>query len=92
MLDYEVLYDRLATAVSIEEKLVGAGDFELIGAIELDALRSAGLQAADTLLARTAIGIHVSRTAIEGGDDLPLLPFLDRDCLFSAAIAANAAG
>jgi ubiquinone/menaquinone biosynthesis C-methylase UbiE len=49
-LDYEKLYEAHVAAAASDEEVVGAGDFDLIGAIELAALRQAGLRPRDVLV------------------------------------------
>jgi SAM-dependent methyltransferase len=67
MLDYEALYEHHAAAASSDEEIVGAGDFDRVGAIELAALREAGLQATDVLV---DFGCGVGRLALHA------VPFL----------------
>ena len=67
ILDYENLYERHAETASSNEEIVGIGDFDVIGAVELAALRDAGLQPTDTLL---DFGCGVGRLAVQ------VVPFL----------------
>ena len=49
-LDYAALYEEHAAAASTDEEVVGSGDFDRLGRIELAILVEAGLRASDTLV------------------------------------------
>lgn len=48
--DYETLSESLAATDVSDEEIVGEGDFDRVGAIELASLREAGLQPTDALV------------------------------------------
>jgi ubiquinone/menaquinone biosynthesis C-methylase UbiE len=63
---YEQLYERYAQEVKIDQ-VIGAGDFEIIGRIELDLLKMEGLQPEHTLV---DLGCGVGRLAVHA---IPML-------------------
>jgi SAM-dependent methyltransferase len=69
MHDYEALYANVAALALSDEDLVGPGDFDRVGAIELAILREAGLEPHHVLV---DFGCGAGRLALHA------VPFLDR--------------
>lgn len=67
-LDYAALYERHAAWASTDEEIVGAGDFDRLGRVELAILAEAGLQPTDVLV---DFGCRTGRLALHA------VPFLE---------------
>ena len=70
--DYEALSENLAATDLSDEEIVGEGDFDRVGAIELASLREAGLQPSNVLV---DFGCGTGRLALHA------VPFLQRRSL-----------